>query len=601
VSKARALAIDASIVVAASFVIYAIMAARDVMFGDGPELTAAAILNTVAHPPGYPLWIMFGHAASLLPVGTLPFRVNLTAALYHALAIGAVYATAFLLTRRRLAALFAAVLLALASPIFVSWSLQAEVFSLDDLFAALVVLICVYWLEYPREWRCIVPLGAIFGLGLSNQQTLLLLAPLPAWSAWCGRAAIPRDSRTLGTVAWAALFCLAGFALPYAHTLAVSQHLTGWHFGSARTLPELADVIGRKAYGGGLVAGSAEQGSNFLARAGAMLWAMGWPAAFIAAGVVALAVRKRYRELTVALLLVALPFLLFCALANINVNDEMLRSVFQRFSLLPLVALAPFSACAFALVADRIASRRVYRFAGLGTIVAAAIVAAIFLPQLSLANAHGQRVLYRDIFNALAPNAILLTAGDAVDQSGGYFQSVEHLRPDVTIATYGLLNMPAYVRALGEAIVVPPQVVYDYPPQVRRDLLVAANPNRPFYTVGERGIHAPGPKYQPSVFGIVSQMIPNNARVNVAAHFRDEVRLQSAPGYAGVPDEHWQTNGFAAAVREYYAGGFFSTATDAQRLGNLPAARFWYESAQAYFPDPMIEQRIRTLSPVGAN
>jgi hypothetical protein len=161
--------------------------------------------------------------------------------------------------------------------------------------------------------------------------------------------------------------------------------------------------------------------------------------------------------------------------------------------------------------------------------------------------------------------------------------------------------MPAYLRALGEIISVPPQVVYDYPPQVRRDMLVAANTNRPFYTVGERGIHAPGPKYQPYVSGIVSRMIPNTARVNVAAHFREEVRLESVLGYGDVPDDHWRTNGFAAAVREYYAGGFFNTAVDAQRLGILPAARFWYESAQAYFPDPMIEERIRALSPAGAN
>src|ERR1700751_6039753 len=40
----------------AFFILYAALAARDVAFGDGPELTAAAITNGVAHPPGYPLW-----------------------------------------------------------------------------------------------------------------------------------------------------------------------------------------------------------------------------------------------------------------------------------------------------------------------------------------------------------------------------------------------------------------------------------------------------------------------------------------------------------------------------------------------------------------
>src|SRR5579862_67053 len=97
------------------FFLYAAMACRDVMFGDGPELTAAAVMGGVAHPPGYPLWIVLGHLAAQLPIGPPAFRVNLTASLYQALAAGLVFASAFVLTRRIFAALFAALLLSLGS------------------------------------------------------------------------------------------------------------------------------------------------------------------------------------------------------------------------------------------------------------------------------------------------------------------------------------------------------------------------------------------------------------------------------------------------------------------------------------------------------
>src|SRR5262249_42959719 len=86
----------------AFFILYAALAARDVAFGDGPELTAAAITNGVAHPPGYPLWIMLGHAAASLPAGSLPFRVNLTACAYHAVVVALVYLGGYALVRRHL-------------------------------------------------------------------------------------------------------------------------------------------------------------------------------------------------------------------------------------------------------------------------------------------------------------------------------------------------------------------------------------------------------------------------------------------------------------------------------------------------------------------
>ncbi|HTA39731.1 MAG TPA: DUF2723 domain-containing protein, partial [Candidatus Acidoferrales bacterium] len=230
-------ALVASASSALAFVLYVVMAARDVMFGDGPELTAAAVTNGVAHPPGYPLWVMLGHLASLVPVGTIPFRVNLTACAYHALVVGLVFASAYVLTRRYLPALFAAALLAVASPLFVTWSLQAEVFSLNDLFAAAVVLVSLLWLDDPSRWRLMLPLAALFGLGLSHHQTLILLAPLPLWAAWCGRDALLKTNGVGKTAALGALVLLLAYALPYVHTLAASQHLHGWFLGAAPDLP----------------------------------------------------------------------------------------------------------------------------------------------------------------------------------------------------------------------------------------------------------------------------------------------------------------------------------------------------------------------------
>ena len=69
----------AAAVFAAASVLYFLTAARDIVVGDTPELITAAVTFGVAHPPGYPLFSMLGHLFSLLPFGSIPFRVNLLA------------------------------------------------------------------------------------------------------------------------------------------------------------------------------------------------------------------------------------------------------------------------------------------------------------------------------------------------------------------------------------------------------------------------------------------------------------------------------------------------------------------------------------------
>lgn len=571
----------ATLVAAALFVVYAALAARDVAFGDGPELTAAAIANGVAHPPGYPLWIVLGHLASMLPVGSLPFRVNLTACLYHAVAAGFVFATAHLLTKRLLPALFAAIALALCSPIFVSWSLQAEVFSLNDAFAAAIVFLCVLWLQTPARWILLV-LGALFGFGLSNHQSLVLLAPIVLWALWCNRGWLRTDPGALPIVAGSAAIAIVTFLLPYAHTVLASQALPAWHFGAARTPAELRDLILRRAYGGfNLVPRAADQGGTLWQRIAALAAADGWPlAASLFGAAAALAIGKR-PQAAIAGLIVAFAFVAFSAVANVDVHDELLRAVFQRFGLLSLTALAPFAAF--------LAVRPAIAWAACALAIVWAIVS---LPALSLRDQHGPRTLFANIFAALPPHAILMTAGDPVDQPPVYFQSIEGWRSDVTVVTYGLLDYAPYFDALHAKLNVPASVAMNYPPAVRRDLLAAANAGRPFFVTGERGIHAPGPRYAPEVLGVTSEMVRNDEPPDPAAVYRKQIALESAPGYGDVPAARWETNGFGSAVREYYAGGFFSTGLIAERLGDSLLARSWYEKARTYYEDPIIDAKL---------
>src|SRR6202030_1985245 len=109
----------AATVIVAAGLLYFCTAARDIVVGDSPELIAASVTLGVPHAPGYPLFAMLGHLFSLIPFGPIPFRVNLLSVTCDAAAVGVVYLTAFRLSKTRMAAAAAALLLA-ANPTF--WS-----------------------------------------------------------------------------------------------------------------------------------------------------------------------------------------------------------------------------------------------------------------------------------------------------------------------------------------------------------------------------------------------------------------------------------------------------------------------------------------------
>jgi 4-amino-4-deoxy-L-arabinose transferase-like glycosyltransferase len=179
--------VGAVVVAAAAGVLYFLTAARDIVVGDSPELIMAAVTLGVAHAPGYPLFTMLGHVFSLIPFGSLPFRVNLLSVVCDALTIGVVYFSAFRLTRSHLAAAVAALLLAV-NPIFWEWSLAAEVFPLNNLLAAVLILLLVTWHEQPERSALLIAAFFVAGLALTNHQTIVLLAPAFCFVLWQGRS-----------------------------------------------------------------------------------------------------------------------------------------------------------------------------------------------------------------------------------------------------------------------------------------------------------------------------------------------------------------------------------------------------------------------------
>ncbi len=187
------------------------------IFDDSLEFQLVAYQLGIAHPTGYPLYTLLGKLFTLLPLGNVAYRVNWLSAVCGAATVALSYLltlrmamprhrnAAFARTAARwpahVGALFGAMLLALG-PIFWLQATIAEVYALNALFVALLLLLAVALpADSPRR---VYALAFVAGLSLAHHRTTLLLLPaLALYLLITGRAVLLRP-KTLGLALLAA-------------------------------------------------------------------------------------------------------------------------------------------------------------------------------------------------------------------------------------------------------------------------------------------------------------------------------------------------------------------------------------------------------------
>jgi hypothetical protein len=85
-TPSQAVLLCAGVVFWTALVLYGWTLAPTVTLVDSGELIVVAHFLGVAHPPGFPLWTMLAHVASLMPWGNVAARVNFASAIFAALA-----------------------------------------------------------------------------------------------------------------------------------------------------------------------------------------------------------------------------------------------------------------------------------------------------------------------------------------------------------------------------------------------------------------------------------------------------------------------------------------------------------------------------------
>ncbi|MBA2714654.1 MAG: DUF2723 domain-containing protein [Rubrobacteraceae bacterium] len=163
------------------FVVYLRTLAPTILPYDSPDLLDVPMLQMqvcvlgMAHPTGYPSYLMLSHLFTHLPFGDCGYRANLASAAYAALSVLAVFATGYLLSRRVAAAGAAALAFGVGATLW-SQAVIAEVYTLNALFVSLTLLALLLWRERRRD-RYLLLCAFLAGLSLTDHLTSGLLLP----------------------------------------------------------------------------------------------------------------------------------------------------------------------------------------------------------------------------------------------------------------------------------------------------------------------------------------------------------------------------------------------------------------------------------------
>jgi tetratricopeptide (TPR) repeat protein len=443
---------------------------------DSGELIVAARSLGVAHPPGFPLYVLLAHLATWLPIGNVAERVNFASALFGALAVAGlamviVEALCTELARATakkkavtarttgdaavvIAAIVGALLLASARTLW-SYATLAEVYTLNALLIVLVLFLMLRWRRLTIESgarratpgtrppdRLLYAAAFVFGLGLGvHHVTVGLMLPALALLVFATAGWPFFASRRL---VYAALWACAGLSV-YLYLPIAAWHGAGLDWGDPRTLQRIWwHITGRQyqAYFSFSPGELGNQAAAFIRHAGHEFGPWWCPAGLllIAFGCGALLRRDR----------VLLGFLVVLAACNVAYTLGYAIAEDMDAYYLPTYIAATIAAGAGAWHVLQWATGRSADWPRAPLL---ATVALLLVPVVALAgnfrfNDRSQYWIARDyvdnLLQTVEPKGLLLTLDWQVCSPLLYVRTIDQQRRDVTVIDINLLRRSWY-------------------------------------------------------------------------------------------------------------------------------------------------------------
>jgi hypothetical protein len=466
-----------------ALLLYTFTLAPTVTLVDSGELILAARGLGVAHPPGFPLWVMLAHLASLLPFGNVAVRINFSSAFFAALAcamlslvVAELLITASHFTPRKakkraayhswktgtladglsiFAPALGAGLLMTFSRTLWSYATITEVYALNALLILVIFFLMVRWrrliMETRRDSNAAVTArdawiyaGAfVFGLALGvHHVTVGLTLPAIAVIVYKTEDLKFFISRRL---LYAALISIAALVLVYSYLPWAASRSPVVNWGDPRSLQEIWWHITGRQYRVFFSFSPTTMGPQFVEFYRMALREFGFPwlplALFLAVAGFAYAY-KRNRAAFWFLLLIVLADLAYSLSYEIAEDKD----AYYLPAFISIAIAAGFGICW--VIQLSLSKRSSVRLSWL--VAAAAIVftsATAFAANWPFNNRRHYFIAddyVENLFSTIAPDGLLLTQDWQVVSPMFYVQEIEQRRRDVKVIDINLLRRSWY-------------------------------------------------------------------------------------------------------------------------------------------------------------
>ena len=441
--------ITAAAVTLAAFVVYAVTLTPTVGLVDSGALTVAAWSLGNAHPPGFPLYLMLTHLATLLPLGTVAFRTNLASAFFAALACGMVTLAAWeMLSYRKppakkkaapepalpqaviaIAAAFAGLLLAFSRTLW-AYATVTEVYALNTFLVATILWLMLSWRRTGDAKRLYLA-ALLFGLALGVHHvtvgmTLIGIAVLVLRTAGM-RFFRSKEFGIAAAIAVAALIAV------YAYLPLAASHDPALNWGDPDDFRGVVKHISAEQYRSYLTTSEESSQGRDLVRLVTREMGPRWlPVALLAAIFGLWAALRHDRTLFWLLLLVMLGGFGWMLIYPI-VNDE------DAYLLPAFVAL---------VLAASYGVSRARKPVAMAMLIVPILALVIHWPNRDRSRFFVAKDYVDNALKTVDRNALLITGDWQLYSPLFYFLEVEKLRPDVKAIQYGMLIRQWYIDQL---------------------------------------------------------------------------------------------------------------------------------------------------------
>jgi len=438
------------LVALSALVVYIAFAPAHIGGGDNAEFATLGTIGGVAHPSGYPLYLLWLRATSWLPAASPAHATAIATAVLGAAQVFVLHAACRAWGARAASASIAVAVFA-ASPLVLMFHTEAEVFALNGLVVATVLLLAAP--RGPvRGARRTVLLALVAGLGLSHHATCVLVAPVGLHGAIRGLRETTRPRLLVAALAVAAL--AVGLS-PYLYLLVTWQPSIAWT--RIDDLDALVHHVLRKDYGSSRLTSqdiAVPYGAHLLALVRSLASTWSWPGLALAlAGLGWLAIRPAADRERLPWALLAASLLLAGPVLLTRFNIEPVGSgwmVTQRFHLLPIALLVIPVAAVLDRGVARLPELRVLRLAPATALAMLAVIAlsARTWPRHARAQSPAIERVLRGSLASLPPGAVVIVADETTYFGAGYVQDVLGERADVTVIGWTMMRSPEYRERL---------------------------------------------------------------------------------------------------------------------------------------------------------